>query len=169
MGVLRLTKERQSIRCERDTALWRERCGIITSPWEMHSSGQSRLRARRPNARIIVLEYLPLTTSYGILLDAIFPLLQRYYRVDFKWIVWSFDGNLVRCVRYIGWVWISMTRWIFLAIDWGFADTVEMQMCCLRSWLAHAFNKCLLRAFNKHVSTAVPNGNTPIYSVAVRF
>lgn len=70
VGVLRLTKERQSIRWEGDSAIQRERCGGIASPWEMHSSGQSRLRARRPNARIIVLEYLPLTTSYGIPIDA---------------------------------------------------------------------------------------------------
>jgi hypothetical protein len=54
VGVLRLTKERQSIRWERDAAI----------PWEMHSSGQIRLRARRPSARIIVLESLLLVRAY---------------------------------------------------------------------------------------------------------
>lgn len=64
VGVLRLTKERQSIRRERDTAIRSEGCGRIRSPWEMHSSGQIRLRARRPSARIIVLESVSLVTAY---------------------------------------------------------------------------------------------------------
>lgn len=66
MGVLRLTKERQSIRGEKDGAIQTERDGILRSPWEMHSSGQIRLRARRPSARIIVVESPLLTTAYGI-------------------------------------------------------------------------------------------------------
>lgn len=66
VGVLRLTKERQSIRRDEDAAIPSERCGRIRSPWEMHSSGQIRLRARRPSARIIVLESLSLITAYGL-------------------------------------------------------------------------------------------------------
>jgi hypothetical protein len=64
VGVLRLTKERQSIRWERDAAIQSERDRALRSPWEMHSSGQIRLRARRPSARIIVLESLLLVRAY---------------------------------------------------------------------------------------------------------
>lgn len=77
VGVL-LTKERQFIRVERDSAIACERRNRTNSPWEMHSSGPSRLRARRPNARIIVLEYLQLATSYGILLASTISALFGY-------------------------------------------------------------------------------------------
>lgn len=68
VGVLRLKKERQSIRSNGDNAIQSEQEGRPRSPWEMHSSGQIRLRARRPSARIIVLESTMLTTAYDMFL-----------------------------------------------------------------------------------------------------
>lgn len=83
VGVLRLTKERQSIRSEQDNAIQSEEHGTIRCPWEMHSSGQIRVRARRPSARIIVLESLLLTTAYEIMFEEWTPVLYRRRKIQF--------------------------------------------------------------------------------------
>ena len=83
VGVLRLTKERQSIRYKRDSAIQSEQHGTIRCPWEMHSSGQIRVRARRPSARIIVLESLLLTTAYEIMFGEWTPVLYQRRKIQF--------------------------------------------------------------------------------------
>lgn len=83
VGVLRLTKERQSIRSERDNAIQSEEHGRTRCPWEMHSSGQIRVRARRPSARIIVLESPLLTTAYEIMTELLTPVLYQRRKTQF--------------------------------------------------------------------------------------
>lgn len=97
VGVLRLTKERHYIRRDEDNASYEERSRATHSPWEMHSSWSKRPRARRPNARIIVLEYSLIATSYGILVRNAISTLSLEFTTYFRDRVGSrWDGNFLR-------------------------------------------------------------------------
>lgn len=102
VGVLRLTKERQSIRSKRDDAIQSEEHSRARCPWEMHSSGQIRVRARRPSARIIVLESPLLTTAYEVMTKLLTPVLYQRRKTQFCINIFMEFGRRFRRESYIG-------------------------------------------------------------------
>ncbi|CAH2043480.1 unnamed protein product, partial [Iphiclides podalirius] len=82
--MMRMVVEK-SIYCRRegDSATWRERDRRTRSPWEMHSSGQIRLRARRPSARIIVVASRRFIGAYAMRARRRIATFDPLRRVDF--------------------------------------------------------------------------------------